>query len=126
MLTIYGTPSCAACRLTRNVLERAGAPFQVVDLGRHPKKADEFRAAGHQALPVVEHAEQWWSGLQPDRLREAIALLRDARGEGNRGSLDPPTRRRSAPGDSGGPSLSRAQAPATVGPVGDVAGRLTE
>jgi len=81
MLTIYSTPSCAACRLTKNVLERAGAPFQVVDLEEHPEKADELRAAGHQALPVVELAGEQWSGFQLHRLRDAIALF-EGTGEG--------------------------------------------
>jgi glutaredoxin-like protein NrdH len=75
MLIIYGTRNCAACRMTKKVLERASAPFEVVDLEQNPEKATEFRAAGYQALPVVEHAGQRWAGFRPDRLREAIAFL---------------------------------------------------
>lgn len=81
MLTIYSTRNCSACRLTKNVLDRAGAPFLVVDLEEHPEKAEELRAAGHQALPVVDMAGQQWSGFQFDRLREAIAYFEGA-GEG--------------------------------------------
>ncbi|GAA3512907.1 hypothetical protein GCM10022262_41080 [Georgenia daeguensis] len=79
MLIIYGTRGCAACRLTENVLRRASAPFEVVDLEQFPAKAIELRTAGYEALPVVQHAGQSWSGFQPDRLREAIAFGSAAR-----------------------------------------------
>ena len=75
MLTIYSTRSCTACKMTKNVLDRAGAPFQLIDLDEHPEKAEELRAAGHQALPVVDMAGEQWSGFQLDRLREAIAYF---------------------------------------------------
>jgi len=75
MLIIYGTRGCAACRLTEKVLSRGSAPFKVVDLEQFPDKAIELRTAGYQALPVVEHAGQSWSGFQPDRLRDAIAFF---------------------------------------------------
>jgi glutaredoxin-like protein NrdH len=75
MLTVYSTRNCSACRLTKTVLERAGAPFQVVDLEAAPEKAEELRAAGHQALPVVDMEGEQWSGFQLDRLREAIAYF---------------------------------------------------
>lgn len=81
-ITVYSTPNCAQCRMTKHILERDGINYTPVDLTTD-LDAHRFvtRDLGYKAAPVVYaiypdgHTEHW-SGLQPARLANYIEATR--------------------------------------------------
>lgn len=81
-ITLYSTPSCQQCRMTKHILERDGILYTPVDLSTD-LDAHRFvtRALGYKAAPVVYavfpdgHAEHW-TGLRPDRLAAYITATK--------------------------------------------------
>ena len=77
-ITVYSTPACAQCRMTKHILERDGILYTPVDLSTD-LDAHRFvtRDLGYKSAPVVYavfpdgHVEHW-SGLRPDLLGKYI------------------------------------------------------
>lgn len=73
-LTLYTTPACTQCTMTRRVLDRANITYTTVDLSTD-LDAHRFvtRTLGHKTAPVAYavypdgHIEHW-AGFQPKRL----------------------------------------------------------
>lgn len=72
MITIYETPGCVQCRMTKRWLDRAGAEYQTVDLSESPQDMAAVKALGYQSAPVVAVGDEHWSGFQPARLLAAV------------------------------------------------------
>lgn len=76
MITIYETPGCVQCRMTKHWLDRAGAEYQTVDLSESPQDMAAVKALGYQSAPVViatnGGVDEHWSGFQPARLMAAV------------------------------------------------------
>lgn len=72
MITIYETPGCVQCRMTKHWLDRAGAEYQTVDLSESPQDMAAVKALGYQSAPVVAVGDEHWSGFQPARLLAAV------------------------------------------------------
>lgn len=72
MITLYGQPSCQPCRLIRRQLDKAGVPYEYVDLSRRPDKAKRLREQGLQSTPILETSTEQFTGYQPDRIKKAI------------------------------------------------------
>lgn len=73
-ITIYTTPSCPGCKLTKDKLTEAGVDFRSVDLSKHPDLVEEFKAEGLQSAPIIETLDgQRTSGFRPDRIKAIIA-----------------------------------------------------
>lgn len=83
MLTIYTTPNCHGCRLTKGVLDREGITYRTVDL---TESLDDYRAVkamGYTQAPVVcvtypDGRNDHWSGLRPDKLNTYITAVKGA------------------------------------------------
>ena len=71
-ITIYETPNCSQCRMTKQWLDRAGLPYRTVDLSQSPNDMEAVKAMGYSAAPVVfAETAEWgdhWSGFRPDKL----------------------------------------------------------
>lgn len=69
---VFGRAGCQQCRMTRMVLDRAGIPYQDIDVDRlGDDAADRLRDLGFQQLPVVQApGMDPWSGFQPAKLDE--------------------------------------------------------
>ena len=72
-LTLYTTPHCPACRLTRDALDRAGVAYRIVDLSEHPDLLAQLRKEGLMRAPVIDDGEARTGGFRPDRIRSIIA-----------------------------------------------------
>ncbi len=80
-ITVYESPDCAQCRMTKHILERDGILYTPVDLSTD-LDAHRFvtRDLGYKSAPVVYavfpdgHTEHW-SGLQPQRLAKYIESI---------------------------------------------------
>lgn len=80
-LTLYTTPACTQCALTRRVLERAGVAYTTVDLSVD-LDAHRFvtRTLGYRSAPVVyavypNGQVKHWSGFQPQKLENYVAAM---------------------------------------------------
>ena len=73
-LTIYTTPTCPGCQLTKSKLTQAGVDFTVVDLTDHPELIEQFKAEGLLSAPIIETPDgARTSGFRPDRIKAIIA-----------------------------------------------------
>ena len=77
-ITVYSTPKCVQCKLTKTWLDDNGIPFDAVDLPSAPESVQEaVMALGYQRAPVVivndngdTQDEKHWYGFRPDLLEE--------------------------------------------------------
>ena len=53
-LTIYTTPNCPSCRLTRQALDRAGITYEVIDLSGRPDLVEQMRSEGLLQAPILD------------------------------------------------------------------------
>lgn len=67
-VTVYTTPSCGQCTLTKNWLTKNAVPFETVDLTQSPEAADMVKALGYMRAPIVIAGTDHWTGFRPDLL----------------------------------------------------------
>lgn len=81
-ITVYETPACSQCRITKHILDRDGITYTPVDLSTD-FDAHRFitRNLGYKSAPVVYavlpdgHVEHW-AGLRPDLLRKYVDAIK--------------------------------------------------
>lgn len=74
-ITVYGKPACVQCRMTENVLDKAGATYTKRDVTADQDAFETVQALGYMQAPVVtiHHGDQiadHWSGFQPAKLAD--------------------------------------------------------
>ena len=81
-ITVYTTPSCSQCTLTKNWLDdptrgNFKGQYKVVDLAESPDDLAAVQALGYMRAPVVvindngdTMDEKHWYGFRPDLLKE--------------------------------------------------------
>lgn len=76
-VTVYSTPKCDQCKMTKNWLTSRGVPFESVDLSTSPDDLAAVQALGYASAPVVivnddgdTGNEKHWYGFRPDLLTE--------------------------------------------------------
>lgn len=77
-VTVYSTPKCVQCKLTKGWLDDNGIPYDAVDLPSAPVSVQEaVMALGYLRAPGVivndngdTHDEKHWYGFRPDLLEE--------------------------------------------------------
>lgn len=82
-ITVYSSPNCSQCRITKHILERDGITYTPVDLSTD-LDAHRFvtRELGYKQAPIVYvqypdgHTEHW-AGLRPDRLGAYITAMNE-------------------------------------------------
>ena len=72
MLTIYTTPNCPSCRLTRQALDRAGITYEVIDLSGRPDLVEQMRSEGLLQAPILDDGTSRSAGFRPDRIRAIV------------------------------------------------------
>jgi len=78
VITVYSTPKCVQCKLTKDWLDERGIEYDFVDLPSAPESVQEaVRALGYLRAPVVivnddndTKNEKHWYGFRPDLLEE--------------------------------------------------------
>lgn len=64
-VTVYTTPSCPQCEMTKKTLTRENINFTVVDLSQDDVAMDMVKnELGYAAAPVVVAGDQHWSGFR--------------------------------------------------------------
>jgi len=71
-LTIYTTPNCPSCRLTRDTLDRAGIAYTLVDLSQRPDLVEQMRSEGLLQAPILDDGTSRSAGFRPDRIRAIV------------------------------------------------------
>ena len=77
-VTVYGKPACVQCRQTETVIEKAGVPFQKVDLTQDLEAFAAVKELGYASAPVVvvrpagADSDVHWSGFRPDLIATFI------------------------------------------------------
>jgi glutaredoxin-like protein NrdH len=75
--TVYTTPSCVQCRLTKKWLDDHHVPYETVDLSTSPDDMAAVKALGYQAAPVIithtPAGDAHWSGFRPGFLAAHFA-----------------------------------------------------
>lgn len=76
-ITVYSTPKCIQCKLTKGWLDERGILFTPVDLSQSPDDLVAVQALGYASAPVVivnddgdNLNEKHWYGFRPDLLEE--------------------------------------------------------
>ena len=72
-LTVYTTPNCPGCKMTRRQLDKAGVAYEAVDLSSRPDLVEQFRAEGLRQAPIIEVDGQRTAGFNPDRIKAIVA-----------------------------------------------------
>ena len=72
-LTVYTTPNCPGCKLTKRELDKAGAAYNEIDLTTRPDLVEQFRAEGLRSAPVVELGAERVAGFNPAKIRAIAA-----------------------------------------------------
>lgn len=73
-VTVYSSPGCMRCHVTKKALAKLRIPHTEVDVTADSAAADYVRGLGYQELPVVVAGGTHWSGHRDDNLN-ALAYL---------------------------------------------------
>ena len=68
LITIYTKNNCMQCTATKNIMDKQGLAYQLVNLDDEPAAIDNLKALGYRQLPVVMADGDHWSGFRPDKL----------------------------------------------------------
>lgn len=64
-VTVYTTPSCPQCEMTKKTLTRENIRYEVVDLSQDEAAMSMVKEElGYSAAPVVVAGETHWSGFR--------------------------------------------------------------
>ena len=76
-ITVYSKPNCVQCNATYRALDRAGLPYETVDISLDAEALEQVKSLGYAQAPVVMVAGDHWSGYRPDKIK-ALAAAREA------------------------------------------------
>lgn len=68
LITIYTKNNCMQCTATKNIMDKQGLAYQLINLDDEPDAIDNLKALGYRQLPVVMADSDHWSGFRPDKL----------------------------------------------------------
>jgi glutaredoxin-like protein NrdH len=74
-VTVYTTPSCPQCEMTKKTLTRENIRFDVVDLSQNEEAMRMVKdTLGYSSAPVVVAGDRHWAGF---RLSSITALSKE-------------------------------------------------
>lgn len=74
IVTVYSKPSCVQCTATYRALDRAGIPYEIVDVSADAEALAFVKELDYAQAPVVyveypgNGSVTHWSGFQPGRI----------------------------------------------------------
>lgn len=75
-VTVYTTPTCPQCEMTKKTLTRGNVRYEVVDLSLDADAmAYVTKDLGYSAAPVVVAGEQHWSGFRLGAIQNLVKQL---------------------------------------------------
>lgn len=73
-VTVYTLPVCVQCNQTKRLMDRLGIHYTEIELT--PEKADEFKAQGFTAAPIVTTDIKIWSGFRMSKIQSLSDYIR--------------------------------------------------
>lgn len=74
MITIYTTPTCPYCALTKKYLKDYGIDFYEVDVSTNPQRAQEMVViSGQMGVPVITFGNQVIVGFDKEAIDDLVA-----------------------------------------------------
>ncbi|MCB4207412.1 glutaredoxin-like protein NrdH [Arthrobacter sp. UM1] len=67
-VTVYTKPACVQCNATYRALDKKGVEYTVIDVTEDSAALEHVRSLGYMQAPVVETADDHWSGFRPDKI----------------------------------------------------------
>ena len=75
-VTVYTTPSCAQCEMTKKTLTKGDIKYEVVDLSLDAKAMEYVtQELGYAAAPVVVAGNRHWSGFRHGALQSLVQAI---------------------------------------------------
>ncbi|GAA4746466.1 glutaredoxin domain-containing protein [Gordonia alkaliphila] len=71
-ITACTKPACVQCKATIRALDKAGVPYDVVDISVDDAARDYVVVLGCQQVPVVVVGDEYWSGFRAERIKNLI------------------------------------------------------
>lgn len=68
-ITVYSKPLCVQCDATKRALNKAGIPYDLVDITEDDDARAKVEALGYVQAPVVTVGNDHWSGFRPDKIK---------------------------------------------------------
>ncbi|RBP66390.1 ribonucleoside-diphosphate reductase class Ib glutaredoxin subunit [Brevibacterium sanguinis] len=83
MITVYQSPGCSGCRMTKMVLDQKEVTYDTVDLTHNEGALRAVKFLGYQKAPVVcvtypDGSNDHWYGFRPDKIQEYIDKTKGA------------------------------------------------
>lgn len=73
-VTVYTLPVCVQCNQTKRLMDRLGIRYVEVELTA--EKAEEFKAQGFSAAPIVTTDVKIWSGFRMSKIQSLADYIR--------------------------------------------------
>jgi len=74
-VTVYTTPTCPQCEMTKKTLTRGNIRYNVVDLSEDAAAMQMVKDMGYTAAPVVVAGEQHWSGFRLGAIQNLVRKI---------------------------------------------------
>lgn len=65
------------CQMAKKFLEKEGLSFQEINIDENPEHIEYVKSLGFSAAPVIQAGNVVFSGFQPAKLREIVALAQE-------------------------------------------------
>ncbi len=74
-VTIYSTPSCHWCAITKDFFKEHKIKFKEIDVSKDRRAAQEIiKKSGQMGVPVIEIGKKIIIGFDEEEIREALDL----------------------------------------------------
>lgn len=74
-VTIYSTPSCTYCKMTKEFLHQNNVPFEEIDVSSNEERRNEMvEKSGQMGVPVIDIEGAIIVGFDEPRLRETLEI----------------------------------------------------
>lgn len=78
-VTVYSTPTCPYCKLTKDFLKESSIAFSDVDVSSDPSMANEMvKKSGQMGVPVIDIDGAIIVGWNKSALEEALGMKQKA------------------------------------------------
>ncbi|WP_194948857.1 glutaredoxin-like protein NrdH [Actinomyces trachealis] len=74
-ITVYSKPNCVQCSATYRALDKAGLPYETVDISVDTEALEQVKSLGYAQAPVVMAGGDHWSGFRPDKIKAVVAAV---------------------------------------------------
>jgi len=74
-ITVWSTPNCVQCMMTKKEMDRRGIVYEAMDLTEHPEQLEAFKEQGLLQAPIVTTDVKVWSGFRLDKIKSLHSFL---------------------------------------------------